>query len=48
MLTPGKVQRHCRDNIYLSIFAGKERKRMAALDPSSRVFYHFAKKFEAS
>ena len=37
MCAPGIVQHHC-DDPYRS-FAGKEMKRMAALDPSSRVFY---------
>ena len=44
----GKVQRHCIDDPYQSILQVKRQDRMAALDPSSRVFYHFARKFEAS
>ena len=36
------MQRHCSDDTFQSILQ-EEAKRMAVLDPSSRVFYHFAR-----
>ena len=44
-----KVQRHFHDDHYPAILqVCKETKGMAALDPSSRVFYHLARKLDAS